>query len=44
MSAADLIVQVDGGHLKDKSPEARSFEAMASVVGSISGIDNVCWS
>jgi protein-tyrosine-phosphatase len=30
--AADLIVQVDGGHLKDKSPSARSFEAMAAVV------------
>jgi len=32
MPAADLIVQVDGGHLKDKNPKARSFEAMAAVV------------
>jgi hypothetical protein len=30
--AADLTMQVDGGHIKDKDPEARSFEAMAAVV------------
>ncbi len=30
--APELILQVDGGHLKDKSPSARSFEAMAAVV------------
>jgi hypothetical protein len=30
--ASELIVQVDGGHLKDKAPESRSFEAMAAVV------------
>jgi len=30
--ATDLIVQIDGGHLKDKTPESRSFEAMAAVV------------
>src|SRR5690606_29741070 len=30
--APDLILQVDGGHLKDKSPSVRSFEAMAAVV------------
>jgi hypothetical protein len=32
MPVADLIVQVDGGHLKDKNPEARSFEALTAVV------------
>lgn len=30
--ASHLILQVDGGHLKDKSPGNRSFEAMASVI------------
>jgi protein-tyrosine-phosphatase len=30
--ASELIVQVDGGHLKDKNPERRSFEAMTAVV------------
>jgi len=27
-----LILQVDGGHIKDKSPDKRSFEAMTAVV------------
>jgi len=30
--AQELIMQIDGGHIKDKSPDNRSFEAMASVV------------
>ena len=30
--ASELIMQVDGGHLKDKNPEMRSFEAMTAVV------------
>ncbi len=30
--AEELIVQIDGGHLKDKDPDARSFEAMAGVI------------
>ncbi|HJO56370.1 MAG TPA: ISKra4 family transposase, partial [Candidatus Scalindua sp.] len=28
---SELILQVDGGHLKDKNPEQRSFEAMTAV-------------
>ena len=32
ISAPELIIQVDGGHLKDKAPDARSFEAMAAVI------------
>ena len=30
--ADELIIQVDGGHIKDKSSEQRSFEAMTAVV------------
>tara|TARA_B110000977_G_scaffold164219_1_gene210590 strand:- start:12 stop:1352 length:1341 start_codon:yes stop_codon:yes gene_type:complete len=30
--AEELMVQIDGGHLKDKDPDARSFEAMAGVI------------
>ena len=30
-AAEELIVQVDGGHIKDKSPDKRSFEAMTAV-------------
>jgi len=30
--APKLVVQVDGGHIKDKNPESRSFEAMAAVI------------
>lgn len=30
--ASELIVQVDGGHIKDKDFNARSFEAMAAVI------------
>ena len=29
---AELVLQVDGGHIKAKDPDARSFEAMTSVV------------
>ncbi len=33
VSASDeLIVQIDGGHLKTKDPNARSFEALTSIV------------
>ena len=31
-AAPELIVQVDGGHVCDKSPHARSFEALTCVV------------
>ena len=31
-ASTELIVQVDGGHLKDKNPQARSFEAMTAVI------------
>jgi len=37
--APELIVQVDGGHLKDKNPEVRSFEAMTAVVYKADSID-----
>ncbi len=30
--AEELIAQIDGGHIKDKSPEKRSFEAMTAVI------------
>ena len=30
--AEELMVQIDGGHLKDKDPDTRSFEAMAGVI------------
>ena len=30
--APELIMQVDGGHVSDKSPQKRSFEALTSVV------------
>lgn len=30
--AAKLVIQVDGGHLKDKDPTKRSFEAMTAVI------------
>ena len=30
--AEKLTIQVDGGHIKDKNPEKRSFEVMTSVV------------
>ena len=30
--AQELMVQIDGGHLKDKSPDRRSFEAMTAVI------------
>lgn len=30
--ASEIILQVDGGHLKDKNPDNRSFEAMTAVV------------
>ena len=30
--APELIMQVDGGHLKDKDPEKRSFEALTAVI------------
>lgn len=30
--AKALIVQIDGGHIKDKDPNKRSFEAMTSVI------------
>ena len=28
----ELMVQIDGGHLKDRDPDTRSFEAMAGVI------------
>ena len=31
-SADKLVIQVDGGHLKDKDPTKRSFEAMTAVI------------
>lgn len=31
-SALSLIVQIDGGHIKDKRPDKRSFEALAAKV------------
>lgn len=31
-TASSLIVQIDGGHIKDKSPEKRSFEALAAKI------------
>ena len=30
--AKELIIQVDGGHIKDKNPEQRSFEVMTAVI------------
>lgn len=30
--AKELMVQIDGGHLKDKDPDKRSFEAMTAVI------------
>ena len=30
--AKELTVQIDGGHLKNKAPDTRSFEAMAGVI------------
>lgn len=35
----ELCVQVDGGHVKTKDPESRSFEAMTSVVFSSENIN-----
>jgi hypothetical protein len=31
-NAKELLVQIDGGHLKDKDPNKRSFEAMTAVI------------
>lgn len=31
-AARELVIQVDGGHVCDKSPQARSFEALTCVV------------
>jgi hypothetical protein len=30
--AKELMVQIDGGHLRDKNPDKRSFEAMTAVI------------
>jgi len=30
--AKELMIQIDGGHLKDKDPDKRSFEAMTAVI------------
>ncbi len=30
--AKELIAQIDGGHIKDKEPDKRSFEAMTSII------------
>ena len=39
--ASELIVQVDGGHLRNKDPDTRSFEALTSVIYSPNSVEKV---